>query len=339
MMNGGGPGLTTYYIPAVPGITISPTVSPELLTRRLGTPYNYDYTGAYGLSFQPPPMPINSPSQARRKRRSPSKSIGRKKEVCARAPPFPQRSDVPDCQFFLAHGRCSYGSNCRYNHPAKRTAIDEPLMYNKQGLPLRPGREPCSHYMRTKVCKYGPTCRFDHPDPDAAKRAAVHKAMSSGYRPMAPLIPSQNKKPASAQHDKETRDSSWRSALFYPLPISLDDVQKSLPQRSGKRPCLRFLTTGMCNFGTDCVFHHPYDILKDLIKRYEDEQKRNPNAATSSTAAAAADAIQSQNQPPKAAPPPPAVAAEDSAAQMKRNAAKSKRISKVTSALAAFDDF
>ncbi|KAI8026546.1 Zinc finger CCCH domain-containing protein 32 [Camellia lanceoleosa] len=55
--------------------------------------------------------------------------------------PYPERSGVPDCAFYMRTGSCGYGSKCRYNHPHDRS----------------------SYYSRTGICKFGASCKFHHP--------------------------------------------------------------------------------------------------------------------------------------------------------------------------------
>lgn len=35
----------------------------------------------------------------------------------AESSPYPDRPGEPDCLYYMRTGSCSYGSNCRFNHP------------------------------------------------------------------------------------------------------------------------------------------------------------------------------------------------------------------------------
>ncbi|EYU43139.1 hypothetical protein ABFS82_08G117600 [Erythranthe guttata] len=82
---------------------------------------------------------------------------------------LPERPDQPECRYFMNHGSCKYGPDCKYHHPREKLAS---ISFGPLGLPLRPGQAICSHYNLYGICKYGPTCRFDHP-------------MDGGYHPYA----------------------------------------------------------------------------------------------------------------------------------------------------------
>ena len=36
---------------------------------------------------------------------------------------YPERSDEPDCIYYLRTGVCGYGLRCRFNHPRDRGAV------------------------------------------------------------------------------------------------------------------------------------------------------------------------------------------------------------------------
>jgi len=60
---------------------------------------------------------------------------------------LPQRPTEPECIYFLKHGRCKYGSTCKYHHPANVHTITDsnPSRYSTHNSPLyqvqRHGRE------------------------------------------------------------------------------------------------------------------------------------------------------------------------------------------------------
>lgn len=73
--------------------------------------------------------------------------------------PYPDRPGEPDCIHYLRTGTCSYGSNCRFNHPP----YSAQGFQNSSELPLRDGQPECRYYLKTGTCRYGLTCRYHHP--------------------------------------------------------------------------------------------------------------------------------------------------------------------------------
>ncbi|KAG6423465.1 hypothetical protein SASPL_113861 [Salvia splendens] len=76
---------------------------------------------------------------------------------------LPERPDQPECRYFMEHGNCKYGSECKYHHPREKLTQLVSTSLGPLGLPLRAGQPVCSYYSMYGLCKYGPTCRFDHP--------------------------------------------------------------------------------------------------------------------------------------------------------------------------------
>nr|VDD53234.1 unnamed protein product [Brassica oleracea] len=72
---------------------------------------------------------------------------------------YPERSDEPDCIYYLRTGVCGYGSRCRFNHPRDRGAV----IGGDGGLPERMGHPVCQHFMRTGTCQFGASCKYHHP--------------------------------------------------------------------------------------------------------------------------------------------------------------------------------
>ncbi|KAI3716966.1 hypothetical protein L1987_68219 [Smallanthus sonchifolius] len=70
-----------------------------------------------------------------------------------------------DCFFFVQYGRCSYGQNCRYNHPPKEDSqvVQEGRTENLYANYRR--KIQCKFY-RAGFCKYGTYCEFNHSMPD-----------------------------------------------------------------------------------------------------------------------------------------------------------------------------
>jgi hypothetical protein len=50
------------------------------------------------------------------------------------------------CSFFLRTGSCAYGDRCKFDHPYE---LAPQVVYNKLGLPLRPGQPDCQYYLKT----------------------------------------------------------------------------------------------------------------------------------------------------------------------------------------------
>ncbi|KAL1562373.1 zinc finger CCCH domain-containing protein 66-like [Salvia divinorum] len=76
---------------------------------------------------------------------------------------LPERPDQPECRYFMEHGNCKYGPECKYHHPREKFTQLLSTSLGPLGLPLRPGQPACSYYSMYGICKYGPTCIFDHP--------------------------------------------------------------------------------------------------------------------------------------------------------------------------------
>lgn len=78
-------------------------------------------------------------------------------------PPFPERPDQPECQYYMKTGNCKFGPTCKYHHPKERIAPLASGTLGPYGLPLRPGQAICTFYSMYGICKFGSTCKFDHP--------------------------------------------------------------------------------------------------------------------------------------------------------------------------------
>ncbi|XP_051135520.1 zinc finger CCCH domain-containing protein 3 [Andrographis paniculata] len=125
---------------------------------------------------------------------------------------LPERPGQPECRYFMNHGSCKYGSDCRYNHPREKMSQLPPNSLGPLGLPIRPGQPVCSNYALYGLCKYGPTCNFDHPmdgysygySLTAPPLASVY-ASSIPYG-MAPVVPSPN---INAPPTKSSWLSDW----------------------------------------------------------------------------------------------------------------------------------
>ncbi|CAH2038888.1 unnamed protein product [Thlaspi arvense] len=77
---------------------------------------------------------------------------------------LPERSEQPQCRFFMNTGTCKYGDDCKYSHPGARiiSPPPPPNLINPFVLPARPGQPACGSFKSYGFCKFGPNCRFDH---------------------------------------------------------------------------------------------------------------------------------------------------------------------------------
>ncbi|KAE9614950.1 putative transcription factor C3H family [Lupinus albus] len=80
-------------------------------------------------------------------------------DAAAQSTPLPERPGEPDCLYYLRTKMCSYGGNCRYNHPAN---VSLGTHYGEE-LPERIGQPDCEYFLKTGTCKYGSTCKYHHP--------------------------------------------------------------------------------------------------------------------------------------------------------------------------------
>ncbi|XP_010248778.1 PREDICTED: zinc finger CCCH domain-containing protein 67 isoform X2 [Nelumbo nucifera] len=132
---------------------------------------------------------------------------------------YPQRSDEPDCSYYLRTGTCRYGSNCRFNHPIRwknqaSGSSDPPESVQErekenEGSPEKTGQTECKYYLRTGGCKFGKACRYSHP--------------------------------------------REKSVVGSPLELNF----LGLPIRPGEKECPYYMRTGSCKYATNCRFHHP----------------------------------------------------------------------------------
>ncbi|KAH0849864.1 LOW QUALITY PROTEIN: hypothetical protein HID58_096020 [Brassica napus] len=166
---------------------------------------------------------------------------------------YPERSDEPDCIYYLRTGVCGYGSRCRFNHPRNRGAVIgggdgglpermghphfmrtgtcqfgasckyhhprqgggsvAPVSLSYLGYPLRQGEKECSYYMRTGQCKFGLTCRFNHPVPLQPQQQQPQPQLQTIY----PTLQSQPM-PSSQQYGLVLSRPSLLPASYLPSP-------------------------------------------------------------------------------------------------------------------------
>ncbi|KAH6764709.1 hypothetical protein C2S52_013673 [Perilla frutescens var. hirtella] len=116
---------------------------------------------------------------------------------------LPERPDQPECRYFMEHGSCKYGLECKYHHPREKVSQLVSTSLGPLGLPLRPGQPVCSYYSLYGLCKYGPTCRFDHPMDGYSYAYSMNvPPLASAYSPPTPyqittsLVPVADASPA-----------------------------------------------------------------------------------------------------------------------------------------------
>ncbi|XP_011100471.1 zinc finger CCCH domain-containing protein 3 isoform X1 [Sesamum indicum] len=126
-------------------------------------------------------------------------------------PYLPQRPDQPECQYYMNHGSCKYGSNCKFHHPIKKITQLPPSSLGPLGLPLRPGLPVCSYYSLYGLCKYGPTCKFDHPlDGYAYAYSLSVPPLSAPYSPSSPYQSTSSLAPSSeTSPSKPSKLNDW----------------------------------------------------------------------------------------------------------------------------------
>ncbi|KAL0444788.1 UNVERIFIED_CONTAM: Zinc finger CCCH domain-containing protein 3 [Sesamum latifolium] len=126
-------------------------------------------------------------------------------------PYLPQRPDQPECQYYMNHGSCKYGSDCKYHHPIKKITQLPPSSLGPLGLPLRPGLPVCSYYSLYGLCKYGPTCKFDHPlDGYAYAYSLSVPPLSVPYSPSSPYQSTSSLAPSSeTSPSKPSKLNDW----------------------------------------------------------------------------------------------------------------------------------
>ncbi|XP_042042311.1 zinc finger CCCH domain-containing protein 3-like isoform X1 [Salvia splendens] len=117
---------------------------------------------------------------------------------------LPERPDQPECRYFMEHGSCKYGSECKYHHPREKLSPLVSTSVVPLGLPLRPGQPVCSYYSLYGICNYGPACRFDHPYGLSVPPTAFAYPPLAPYQRIASLVPVADGSPA-----KSSKLSDW----------------------------------------------------------------------------------------------------------------------------------
>jgi len=127
--------------------------------------------------------------------------------------------------------------------PDKPKIFEPPqeVVYNEEGLPIRPGMQKCSSFLRSGKCTYGPTCRFDHP-------AGLGGLMASaGFGNFPGMV------------------GGSSGMIGGPM------TEGGMAMRPGRDQCPFLARTGTCPFGPECRFDHSG-------KPTEDGAASNPNS-------------------------------------------------------------
>ncbi|CAN8244050.1 unnamed protein product [Cochlearia groenlandica] len=207
---------------------------------------------------------------------------------------YPERSDEPDCIYYLRTGVCGYGSKCRFNHPRDRTlVVMEGFISTEAGeFPERTGQTKCQHFMRTGTCRYGSTCKYHHPRQGGGGDCLTPISLNHMGYPLRPgekecsyymrtgqckygstcryhhPVPPDVQAPSQAGRAVYSPSQSVPSSQRYgasapgfqsgPSPAGISI--KEFPQRHGQPECQYFVRTGDCKFGSSCRYHHRMEL-------------------------------------------------------------------------------
>lgn len=196
---------------------------------------------------------------------------------------FPQREGEPECGYYMKTGNCKYRTACKYHHPLDRHGAGQDQL-NTLGLPIRQEEKSCPYYLRNKICNFGPRCKFNHPElPSGSATAGTIGPVTPEVMPCG-AFPAWSV--ASSPYMASSRVAF--SPLYMPFGFSpnlqgpiapqscngymgnLNAVSASngyvdmltmaiphLPERPGLPECWHFMSSGTCNYGSNCKFHHP----------------------------------------------------------------------------------
>eukprot|EP00250_Pteridium_aquilinum_P016309 c23042_g1_i1 orf=137-1456(+) len=177
--------------------------------------------------------------------------------------PFPQRPGEKDCVFYMRTRTCSFGANCKYDHPAWVPAGGIPdwkevstTTSKTQSLPVREGEPDCAFFIKTGICKFGSKCKFNHPGnkSTAATESKTNESANGNVKAVAAAAES-TAKVASATVNGGGAEGAGGVAK----PANAFNA-KGLPIRSGETDCSFYLKTGSCKFGSACRFNHPASV-------------------------------------------------------------------------------
>eukprot|EP00270_Netrium_digitus_P016398 TRINITY_DN587_c0_g1_i1.p1 TRINITY_DN587_c0_g1~~TRINITY_DN587_c0_g1_i1.p1 ORF type:complete len:545 (-),score=94.65 TRINITY_DN587_c0_g1_i1:191-1780(-) len=178
-----------------------------------------------------------------------------KGESAAIAAGLPQRPGVKECAFFMRTGSCSYGAECRFNHPVWVDVGGIPDWKEEDVIyPERPGEEECLFYMRYGTCKFGPSCRYHHPRDHTPTESG--KTWIAGAGREGEHHNNAQGEGAAAAAAAKGDDAAAKAAKTPEVSMN----SKGYPLRPDCDSCTFYVKTGSCKFGDTCKFNHPEKI-------------------------------------------------------------------------------
>eukprot|EP00057_Strongylocentrotus_purpuratus_P030864 XP_782924.3 PREDICTED: uncharacterized protein LOC577616 [Strongylocentrotus purpuratus] len=183
-----------------------------------------------------------------------------KPELSAAKDPSKQAQEKV-CSYFVRSGRCSYGRNCRFLHPARpeghsrergstaKPDAKTPASSTGDKATSQP-KQVCKFYARSGWCSYGYRCRFSHVSKEAASNE--ESDANSG---------SDQKTNATTEGSIDDGDILVSSTS----QLSIDDGAEEQPDerkrskrksKSAKQKRCRFYDMGHCRVGQRCRFLH-----------------------------------------------------------------------------------
>ncbi|GKY95153.1 hypothetical protein MPSEU_000478900 [Mayamaea pseudoterrestris] len=181
-------------------------------------------------------------------------------------------SPAEDCRDYLRTGRCKYGGQCKYHHPANVQSgggLRGPIDPNEPLFPVRPNEPTCQYYLKHGTCKFGQACKFNHPP--------------HGQQPLKAVINGNN---SAAVLVNVTRNEGQHQVLFDQVATDANGnlmMLQFLPQRPDEPDCIYFLKNGRCKYGGTCRYHHPINLNQRRFNSggggAADDQRRNRSNA------------------------------------------------------------
>lgn len=174
-------------------------------------------------------------------------------------PFYPQRPGEKDCVFYMRTRTCSFGANCKYDHPAWVPAGGIPdwkevstTATKTQPLPVRSGEPDCAFYLKTGICKFGSKCKFNHPE-DKSTAATKNKSDESTDGNLKAEV---NVIDTTTKIITPVLNGDVEGGSAAAKPVATFNA-KGLPVRPGETECSFYMKTGSCKFGSACRFDHP----------------------------------------------------------------------------------
>ena len=204
----------------------------------------------------------------------------------------------PLCRFFVLHGHCKFGHDCRFSHTLPK------------GGALEARRQiPCPFYLKG-ICRFGDRCELRHDAQDVEHHNDPQEQLMCGIC-LEPVGREHNKRFGLLQGcehvyclhclrtwrkegSKEAQDRrvcpTCRTKSFYIIPSwkycvgeEKEQVVNGYKAKLAKLPCQRFNgTLGSCPFGSDCFYAHmrsgknvkSQDRTKEEIHAERDARRR-----------------------------------------------------------------